>query len=111
MVTLYRVVTTPVDDDDDTLEDWSDEAENLVTLYEQVPAAPDVPSAAPDSSAFAQLTTPSTSIPDGQPPALVPGPTPVASGPPPIPAEGLPPGWTIEQWNHYGDEWLRKQGQ
>ena len=28
---------------------------------------------------------------------------------PPIPPEGLPPGWTIQQWNHYGAQWLRNQ--
>jgi len=28
---------------------------------------------------------------------------------PPIPAEGLPSGWSLEQWRHYGAEWLRKQ--
>ena len=27
-------------------------------------------------------------------------------GPPPIPAGGLPPGWSLEQWNHYGQQWL-----
>jgi len=27
-------------------------------------------------------------------------------GPPPIPAGGLPPGWDLEQWNHYGKQWL-----
>lgn len=27
-------------------------------------------------------------------------------GPPPIPAGGLPPGWDLEQWNHYGEQWL-----
>ena len=30
---------------------------------------------------------------------------PVASGPP-IPPEGIPPGWTMEQWQYYGAEWL-----
>ena len=25
---------------------------------------------------------------------------------PPIPTEGIPKGWTIEQWNHYGQQWL-----
>lgn len=25
---------------------------------------------------------------------------------PPIPAEGLPEGWSIEQWNHYGHQWV-----
>ena len=25
---------------------------------------------------------------------------------PPIPATGLPAGWTMEQWNYYGEQWL-----
>ena len=28
---------------------------------------------------------------------------------PPLPAEGLPPGWTMEQWAWYGEDYLRKQ--
>ena len=27
-------------------------------------------------------------------------------GTPPIPEEGLPPGWTMEQWAYYGQKWL-----
>ena len=29
----------------------------------------------------------------------------VAEGPP-LPSSGLPQGWSIEQWNHYGQEYL-----
>ena len=29
---------------------------------------------------------------------------------PAIPAEGIPPGWTMEQWNYYGQQWLIDQG-
>jgi hypothetical protein len=29
---------------------------------------------------------------------------------PPVPAEGIPDGWTMEQWKWYGAEWLAKQG-
>jgi hypothetical protein len=29
---------------------------------------------------------------------------------PPVPAEGLPSGWTIEQWTHYGHQWLERNG-
>ncbi|MEE2748007.1 MAG: SGNH/GDSL hydrolase family protein [Candidatus Thermoplasmatota archaeon] len=37
-------------------------------------------------------------------------PEPVSSqGGPPIPVGGLPPGWTAEQWNHYGAQWLAQQ--
>lgn len=28
---------------------------------------------------------------------------------PPVPAEGLPPGWTPEQWSYYGQQWLDSQ--
>ncbi|MBT4407526.1 MAG: PKD domain-containing protein [Euryarchaeota archaeon] len=28
---------------------------------------------------------------------------------PAIPAQGLPDGWTIDQWNHYGSQWLLEQ--
>ncbi len=30
------------------------------------------------------------------------------SGVPPIPEEGLPQGWTMEQWAYYGEKWLEQ---
>ena len=30
---------------------------------------------------------------------------------PPLPPEGLPAGWTLEQWNYYGEEYLRRREQ
>jgi uncharacterized membrane protein len=30
---------------------------------------------------------------------------------PQLPPGGLPPGWTMEQWQHYGHQWLSQQGQ
>ena len=38
-------------------------------------------------------------------------PVPVAPPGPPLPPTGLPPGWTMEQWQHYGNQWLAQQGQ
>lgn len=65
----------------------------------------EAPMAAPPSDMFA--------APVAQPAVVAqpsPAPEPVAStGTPPIPAEGLPPGWTVEQWNHYGAQWLEQQ--
>ena len=29
---------------------------------------------------------------------------------PPLPPEGLPDGWTMDQWKWYGAEWLARQG-
>ncbi len=52
-------------------------------------------------------------LPSGQPPVALPQglpPEPVASGPP-LPPGGLPPGWTMEQWKHYGAEYLQRTGQ
>jgi len=27
---------------------------------------------------------------------------------PPLPDGGLPAGWTMEQWKHYGQQWLEQ---
>ena len=40
-------------------------------------------------------------------PAPAPAPAPVAG--PPLPASGLPVGWSMEQWQHYGQQWLDQQ--
>ena len=59
------------------------------------------------------LTGPSPGLPAGLPPAGLPEglpPEPVASGPP-LPPSGLPAGWTMEQWKHYGQEYLERTGQ
>jgi hypothetical protein len=48
-----------------------------------------------------------TTLPNIPPPPITPQ---QASQPsiPPLPATGLPPGWTMEQWNAYGHMWLKK---
>ena len=42
------------------------------------------------------------------PPPEPPSPTPAPTAPvaPPLPESGLPEGWTMEQWQHYGQRWL-----
>ncbi len=55
--------------------------------------------------------------PAGMPPKPVPTlplPLPIVAPPPPalgppLPASGLPDGWTMEQWQHYGQQWLDRQ--
>lgn len=57
------------------------------------------PSALP---ALKQLPSlPAVAPPSPVLPAVPPG--------PPLPPSGLPPGWTMDQWRHYGEEWLRRQ--
>nr|MBC8517683.1 hypothetical protein [Euryarchaeota archaeon] len=74
----------------------------------QAPPSPMV-TASPPMPAF---ETPPLSMVSAPPPVMQPPPPlapvaePVQKGPPPIPAEGLPAGWTQEQWNYYGQEWL-----
>ncbi|MDE0574214.1 MAG: S8 family serine peptidase [Candidatus Poseidoniales archaeon] len=64
-------------------------------------------------SSPASLPPLSGGIPSGLPPAPVPQgqpPESIVSGPP-LPSGGLPPGWTMEQWKHYGHEYLKRTGQ
>ena len=52
------------------------------------------------------------SLPSLPMPQPIPMPAPVATLPPlgpPLPAAGLPNGWTMEQWQHYGQQWLDGQ--
>ena len=46
---------------------------------------------------------------------VTPAPTPppentLPAGTPPLPPGGLPEGWTMDQWAHYGDEYRKQQG-
>ncbi len=77
---------------------WDDVAGMGFTMEQEAPMA------APPSAMFAEpvaqsvAATPATTV------------EPVASsGSPPVPAEGLPPGWSMEQWDHYGAQWLAQQ--
>ena len=74
-----------------------------------VPGTPPVvPLGRPPSALLAGR--PPVDIPQGRPPAAavqIPH-TPLG---PPLPLTGLPPGWTLEQWQHYGHQWLAQQSQ
>ena len=91
----FRILTT-IDKDDD-LDDWDEMMyqDSLTATYGAVAAAPTVPmAAAPSSEPMA--------VPDAAP-------APVSEAPsagPHLPPEGLPDGWTMEQWEHYGQQYL-----
>ena len=99
-----------------------------VGLLESAPPPIDVPSQLPTTTAPLQEATPAyaqttaydpaafsqapsaaaaspldVSTPIIAEPASAPQPL---SNTPPIPAGGLPAGWTMEQWEHYGEQWL-----
>jgi hypothetical protein len=92
----FKIVTTIEKEDD--LDDWDDMMyqDSLTATYGAVAAAPTVPMSAPPSSE-------PMAIPDSAPPAAP------SAGGPPLPPEGLPDGWTMEQWTHYGQQYLDGQ--
>ena len=79
--------------------DWSEDGyeDNISATYGAVAAAPTV-----GSMESPKPVPEIVSAPQFSPPAEV------VSGPP-VPAAGLPDGWTMEQWGHYGQQWLDNQ--
>ncbi|MFL2962417.1 MAG: S8 family serine peptidase [Candidatus Poseidoniaceae archaeon] len=73
------------------------------------PSAPVIPTGRPPSAVPAGR--PPVAVPAGRPPAATPIPAPQVPAGPPLPPTGLPPGWSMEQWQHYGHQWLAQQGQ
>ena len=71
-----------------------------------------VPAGRPPSAGLPPAGLPPAGLPPvGSPPVkAVPDlPIPVPAGPP-LPPGGLPAGWTMEQWNHYGEQYLQRMG-
>lgn len=67
---------------------------------------------APPAGRPPRMAPPAGLPPLGLPPAPskpVPNLPPPQAGPP-LPPAGLPEGWTMEQWQHYGQQWLDRQG-
>lgn len=92
--------------EDDVLNDWADGGyeDSLQATYAGVKAAPTIPGV--DGA-------PSTMPPAGAPPAQAAASAPVvieAPAAPPVPPEGLPEGWTMDQWQVYGQMWLEQNG-
>ena len=78
-------------------QDWAEGGyeDNITATYGAVAAAPNVGSM-------------EKSIPDISPPVapVSAPPQPAIQSGPPLPEGGLPEGWTMEQWSHYGQQWL-----
>ena len=72
-------------------------------LFQQPPSPAETPSLSPllepDSS---ELPSSDSGIPDAVE-------TDLENLGPPLPEDGLPEGWTMEQWQFYGQEWLDSQ--
>ena len=95
IITLLGVLLMILNsEEEDETQDWAEGGyeDNLTATYGAVAAAPNIGSM--------EKTVPEIAPPAG------PAPAPIVQAGPPVPAEGLPEGWTMEQWNHYGQQWL-----
>ena len=100
-----------VEDDDDEYANWGQEGyqDSLTSSYQSVISAPTVPSGPPASVPSAmppQAPEAAKPVPEiaPQPPQTLP------TGPP-LPESGLPDGWSMDQWNAYGEMWLSQNQQ
>ncbi|RJU98848.1 MAG: hypothetical protein DWC04_02145 [Candidatus Poseidoniales archaeon] len=95
---ILNILRTEEEEDD--YGGWGEEGyeNSLEATYGAVASAPTVPVAG---------ALP-TSLPPSAPAAPA-APAPVAAAPP-VPAEGLPEGWTMEQWEIYGQMWMEQNG-
>ena len=102
--------------EDDYIDEWAEGYEDSVqATYSQVAAAPTF-----DEGGFKetpaipaqQSPAPEASAQSAQPEAApaAPAQQPEQTTAPPVPAEGLPAGWSMEQWNAYGQMWLEQNG-
>ncbi|MEC8078884.1 MAG: hypothetical protein VX150_03095 [Candidatus Thermoplasmatota archaeon] len=91
--------------EEDAIDDWADDGyeDSLQATYAGVKAAPVIPAEAPPAGAPPAAPAPAAA----EAPAPAPAAAPAA---PPVPAEGLPEGWSMEQWQTYGQMWLEQNG-
>ena len=118
IVITVRILRS-VEEEEDEYANWGQDGyqDSLTSTYQSVISAPTVPSGPPASVP--------ASMPPQMPaepvtaPAVAPAPVqevvqpteaPVQTGPP-LPETGLPAGWTMEQWNAYGEMWLSQNQQ
>ena len=96
--------------EEDAIDDWADDGyeDSLQATYAGVKAAPVIPTEAPPAGA--PPAAPAPAMPAPEPEAAAPAPEPAAPAAPPVPAEGLPDGWSMEQWQAYGQMWLEQNG-
>ena len=89
------------DSEDNIISGGVDQSEIEAALNQSKPALPNL-SVSPTSSNSPEVPQ----LP--QMPILPTPPSAKSFGPPPIPPEGIPAGWSMEQWVHYGHKWLNE---
>jgi len=100
VLVLLSILNT--EEEEDEYANWGEDGyeDSLSATYGAVAAAPSIPSGVPTPSSAPPATpAPAPAAPEEQ------------SDGPPLPAGGLPAGWTMEQWKHYGQQWLEQNQQ
>ena len=104
IIALVRILKNTGEEEDD-YGGWGDDGyqDSLSATYGAVKSAPTIPSVPP------------TSMPPAPTPVAAPNPTPApvettSPAGPPLPESGLPQGWSMDQWNAYGHQWLEQYG-
>lgn len=98
------------EEEEDEYGGWGEEGyeNSLEATYGSVASAPTVPvpgalPSSPPPAAPAPAMAPAPAAPAPAAPAA-------AATTPPLPAAGLPEGWTMDQWEVYGQMWLEQNG-
>ena len=99
VVVLLSILRT--EEEEDEYANWGEDGyeDSLSATYGAVAAAPSIPSSMPTPA-----PAPAASAPVAQAPVA-------QDSTPPLPDGGLPAGWTMEQWKHYGQQWLEQNQQ
>ncbi|GIQ97629.1 MAG: hypothetical protein CM15mP3_06630 [Candidatus Poseidoniales archaeon] len=118
IVITVRILRS-VEEEEDEYANWGQDGyqDSLTSTYQSVISAPTVPSGPPASVPASMppqmpaepVTAPSVA-PAPMQEVVQPTEAPVQTGPP-LPETGLPAGWTMEQWNAYGEMWLSQNQQ
>jgi len=104
------------EEEEDDYGGWGEEGyeNSLEATYGAVASAPTVPVAGALPTSLPPSAPAAPAAPAPAPAAPAPAPAPAAPAPvaaaPPVPAEGLPEGWTMEQWEIYGQMWMEQNG-
>ncbi|MFL2984559.1 MAG: hypothetical protein ACJZ5B_03660 [Candidatus Poseidoniaceae archaeon] len=107
IVVLVRILKNTGEEEDD-YSGWGDDGyqDSISATYGAVKSAPTIPTSSPPA-----VSVPSVAPPVAPAPAVTPTPVqPQTPAGPPLPASGLPQGWSMDQWNAYGNQWLEQNG-
>ncbi len=111
LITVLVMVIISTSREEDEISSLAGYQSQLEATYGSVPDAPVVPEAGvplpPPAHDPPSVETPSGVPPESPPAAAAPE---LPAGTPPLPPDGLPDGWDMEQWQHYGQQYLEQHG-